>query len=351
MKNLKITLITFICIFAFACKKEKIEDTTKAIYYKNSPNSLDNLMIEVNMPEKNSVAYFYGSSDSLGAPSTVNSISYKVNSNDTIVNFILDDEKRPQIIYFSNNSGTKLNQLIKFEYISSDSTIISIYNYNWQNNTDSLLFQSRGKGDKAIKTYGLRLNSTTDIGTDILLAFGATGLSIAAVALLPGILFAAAGYTLGQSALAGVITAATFIASNSHANQQLQTQTNPNAPLSPTSGFIPNPTGTPTNPTGNKGKVLFYALSCYSGCTGSGGVGTQIRVEIENSNHELVASGSATVRDYSTPIPANCSAGQAGDLVLTLPVGGYYTTVYVGSSVAYYSNVYITENGCNIVSL
>lgn len=250
MKNLKITLIAITCIFAFACKKEKIEDTTKAIYYKNSPNSLDNLMIEVNMPEKNSVAYFYGSSDSLGAPSTVNSISYKVNSNDTIVNFILDDEKRPQIIYFSNNSGTKLNQLIKFEYISSDSTIISIYNYNWQNNTDSLLFQSRGKGDKAIKTYGLRLNSTTDIGTDILLAFGATGLSIAAVALLPGILFAAAGFTLGQSALAGVIAAATFIASNSNANQQLQTQTNPNAPQSPTSGFIPNPIGTPNYPVG-----------------------------------------------------------------------------------------------------
>lgn len=255
MKNLKITLITMICIFAFACKKEKTRDTTNAIFYKNSPNLQDNLISEVNMPEKNSVAYFYGSSDSLGAPASINSISYKINNNDTIVNIILDVEKRPQIIYFSNNSGTKLNQLIKFEYISPDSTIISIYNYDWINNTDSLLFQSRGKGDKSIKTYGLRLNSTTDLFSDLtttlLTTIGAAGIACAATAVLPGMLFYVAGFSLAQSALAGVISAVTLISSTSHANQQLQSQKNPKAPVSPTSSYIPNPTGTPQNPSGS----------------------------------------------------------------------------------------------------
>jgi len=350
-------MLLIITTFFTSCKKSQQENSInsdKVFFYENSPNNTDGLIAEVQLSKENANAFIYGTSDSTGSPAHIKSMVYKINNNDTVYNFVFDNLNRVKIVYAKLNNNN-LNQLIKFDYLTNDTVVTNIYKYNWITQTDSLLYQFKGKGSDQTKTYGARFSLSNLFKGDanaIVTAFIIVGLVYAG---LPTAIYAAGVWITGSTTagiFGGALTAITLVASTSGA-QEYQPIKNPAAPISPTSAsaIIPNPVGTPTNPVGSTGKVLYYALSCYSGCTGSSGVGTQIRVEIANVNHEIIASGTATVRDYTSPIPTNCDAGQPGDLILTLPTGGYYTTIYIGSNVAYYSNVYITEDGCNIVSL
>lgn len=372
MKNLRILTTILFCLVAFSCKKSNIGNSSDPIFniYKASASQHEGLLADVFDPSTKCKTYFYGNFNDSGVPKDVKSIVLEFNNTDTLYNYILDDNNRIYLTYGSLKNGTKLNNVVKITYPNNDSAFINLYNYNWSNNSDSLIKQIsiNYTANSAVTTYG-RLSQ--NLGGDDLSEFQNdiyqikdqhkkylfNGL-ITVNGVIGGICIIGSLPTFGGAgafcAAFGIISTALILFQPQLSDAAtLIPNTNPNVPNNPTSAsaIIPKPIGTPGNPSGHTGKVLYYALSCYSGCTGSGGVGTQIRVEIENSNHELVASGSATVRDSSTPIPTNCNAGQVGDLVLILPIGGYYTTVYVGSNVAYYSNVYITENGCNIVSL
>lgn len=374
MKNLKIITTILFCLVAFSCKKSNIGNSSDSIFniYKATVNQHEGLLADVFDPSTKCKTYFYGNFNDSGVPKDVKSIVLEFSNTDTLYNYILDDNNRIYLSYGSLKNGTKLNNVVKINYQNDDSASVNIYDYNWTNNTDSLIKQVtiNYRNNTATTTYG-RLGQV--LGGDDLQDFQQEvndisikfrkylfNGAIAVDGVLGGICIIGALGTVGTigvaclafSSLSTVLILFGDQIKNANA-ATLIPNTNPNAPISPTavSAIIPNPIGTPTNPRGHTGKVLYYALSCFSGCIGSSGVGTQIRVEIANANQEIIASGTATVRDYTSPIPTNCDAGQPGDLVLTLPIGGYYTTIYIGSNVAYYSNVYITENGCNIVSL
>ncbi len=99
------------------------------------------------------------------------------------------------------------------------------------------------------------------------------------------------------------------------------------------------------------GKVLYHARESFPG---GGGIYTkdrQIRVDVSDINGKLIASGTATVLDFASPVSTTCNGGQTGDLTLILPPGGYYTKMYQNNAGIYQSNVFITANGCIILPL
>ena len=89
----------------------------------------------------------------------------------------------------------------------------------------------------------------TKIVKTLVITVGAAALMATAVAAVSTTLFLIAGFGIAKSALAAVVIAASFVAS-ANTNQEINPNTNLNAPTSPTDGFVPDPKGTATNPTG-----------------------------------------------------------------------------------------------------
>ncbi len=256
MKRILKFVIVFATLLTISCSKdeENIVDDLKdetVKFYANNPNT-DGLLAEVKISDKNATAFFYGISNDSSEPRDINSISFVPNNTDTITNIILDNNKRPSIVTFNKKNGQKINTIVKYEYLTNDTISYSIYKYDWITHKDSLQFQAKTKDTYSIKTYGAR-------GFTIDANFRSTAVtlvsSLAVAAVVCGTIAvlgpAALGWAIANPALAlGGLTFAAGIIANASPNQQIQTTINHNAPTSPTSGTIPNPTGTPQNPVG-----------------------------------------------------------------------------------------------------
>lgn len=281
MKNLKLITILLITCFAFSCKKDKSNNTTnqaELTVYKNIANSNDELMATYYDPNTSSTSYIYGSTNSEGRGTIAKSMVYEKKGNDTLINVILDADLRPHFLYVSTRSGVKINQLFKFEYVSGDSIKVSFYKYNWLDGTDSLMAQYVTKDNNGRVLYGARVNGTND---NYIQQFAAV---VAAIVFMAGPVPIAAGLIVGFALEGGIVGGAlttlslALVSWLNTANGATLSNNLPPYPTSPTSVQIPNPIGTPSNPTGIPGPGTgtgTYTRNGYSGvmdvtCTLSG---------------------------------------------------------------------------------
>ncbi len=260
MKKLKILSILLFGILAFACKKdnniEKDDDFTKnLIFYLNTPNNSDGLLIEAKDTSSNGIIYYYGSSNSEGKIDKIQSIVYKRNKeSDTLINFVLDKQKRPYLIFLSKKSnGENLNYITKIEYLNNDSIKLNLYNYNWTTQQDSLIAQYICNDSSITQTYGnARIADEIDDikkqGDEIVKGFMKLLPPLIAT-VFTGSLFLLAGFAIAPAAFAAIITTSVFVLASP---PKYTINTNLNVPASPTAvgAIIPKPIGTPENPNG-----------------------------------------------------------------------------------------------------
>lgn len=286
MKNILKLGFIFTMLFTNSCSKDEEniveENKTTANLYSNSPNLSDGIQAEVFIPSENSSVFFYGDFDNLGIPNAQKSIAIKTGNE--ILNVIFDDNFRVKLSYKSHSDGTKENYIIKYDYPSNNLIQVSFYEYNWANNTDKLLYQNIVNDSNEVLTgnvtyAGKSLNSNNFFSIDnriklknaikkagevVSFALGA-GATIA----VPVVVIAAvnAGVFGIPIASAIIIAEIAFLALPSNANE-IKQNFNTNYPTSPTSGTIPNTTGTPTNPIGlqlfinSKWKIQFITNNC-----------------------------------------------------------------------------------------
>lgn len=250
MKNF---VYLFIASFLLlGCNQDKENDNGLMEYYENSP-SLDDGLIAKYTADDYSTVYLYGSSDENGKGNDLKSVAYKKADNDTLINIIFDDLDRPKLTYLSTTSGFKSNFIVKLDYEeSNDSIVVNHYKYNWETETDSLFASYKFKGQNGVVYYGNKTTNKND--AEFVAAWGA-------IIIIGVFCPIAGGYAVANligwgtfiGNVAGAFTIvglASSIWTNNVANASALTSI-PISPSSPTNGTIPNPTGTPSNPSGS----------------------------------------------------------------------------------------------------
>lgn len=263
MKNIKLISILLFTFLVFSCKKDKIDSKTlgtTAEFYLNKSSNEDGLLIEVRNAE--GIVYYYGTSNSDGKIDKIKSIAFKQNNiSDTIINFILDEQKRPYIVYLSNSKDNKkYDHVTKISYLNNDSIKLSLYKYDWATAQDSLIAEYVGDSTNMNQTYGnARISDELDDqlkkqADEIVKGFMGVGAQMV-VAAFTATIFVAAGFVGVPVAIATIITTGVFMIDFANASTPITYITTPNtkAPTSPTATntTIPNPIGTPEDPTGN----------------------------------------------------------------------------------------------------
>lgn len=263
MYNLKILIIALICVIFFSCKKENQERSPEfnvINVYGNLPNKTDALLADVYDASNSTTTYFYGSFNNNGVPKDIKSLILENKSSDTLLHYILDNSNRVTIAYSSLKNSTKLNTVIKMDYSVANQVTLSLYSYNWLNNLDTLIKQITydyinntgtivyGKIKTQTKSDDFEANELNPLKNGMLTnerIFGAAiFVSIGVCIVAPPICPTAAGFIIGSTIL---------LSGQIAKSAELKTIQNPIAPQSPTSSLIPNPTGTPANPTGIPG--------------------------------------------------------------------------------------------------
>ncbi len=265
---LSISFVTaFLIVINISCSDEEVsasKNEIAEIYYSNSVNTKDGLQAEYR-DNNGSVVYFYGTSNEERKPDSIKSIIISRPTTDTLTNIILDNKAKIKLIYYTNSDGIKYDEVNKFEYLSNDTILISIYDYNWTDKSDSLTYQFKIKDDVSTRTYR-KSNKRESNNDEVTLTWEdmkeavldqmksaafAKGLAIS-IGLL-GVALA-----LESGGLSMIIAGALISSLTSNPNPIIASELNLDAPVSPTSQFIPNPIGTPENPTGEINCDNFY---------------------------------------------------------------------------------------------
>lgn len=274
----KLRLFTlFLLVFCIItnCKKEErnnndISDKFSASVFRNLNNQNDGLIADIINLSDNTHLYYYGNFDAVGNPDSIKSLVYSRINNDTLVNIILDDSFRVRFIYNSYKSNNiKDKYLHKFDYISKDSLLYSIYSYNWSNKLDSLVYQTRVVNNNGTtqyeNLYGLRVSGILGDNLCSQAQLVATAISSAL-----GVLGATAiGYWGGLvinptfGAFAGIGVIVVWFA-NGACGQDLIQNANSNYPNSPNSGNTPNPVGSPDMPNKSKIPIIINKTNAFT---------------------------------------------------------------------------------------
>lgn len=260
MKIVKIFLFLAILISFFSCNKDddqEIISESPVNIYKGESNSNDGLQADVT--EGDYKTYFYGDFHQNGSPKNVKSIVLEKKLSDTLYNFLVDNQHRIYMAYTSLKNGNKLSRLVKMDFVDDNNAFMNFYDYNWNDNTDVLVKQIavNYENQTAISTYGKFgdddefMFSTSEIKKFLIKHSGIVGgVAIVATALTCG---GSAGLACGPALLA-VSTAVMLLNSNIVKADTLNPNL-PSHPQSPTNGTIPNPKGTPSDPTNDYGLI------------------------------------------------------------------------------------------------
>jgi hypothetical protein len=168
----------------------------------------------------------------------------------------VDDSFRVRFIYNSYKSNNiKDKYLHKFDYISKDSLLYSVYSYNWSNKSDSLVYQTRVVNNNGTtqyeNLYGLRVSGI--LGNNLCSQAQLVAASVSgAFGVLGSLGIGYLGATVINPTVGALAGIGLFVIwfSNGACGQDLIQNTNSNYPNNPISENIPNPMGTPNFPNG-----------------------------------------------------------------------------------------------------
>ncbi len=144
----------------------------------------------------------YGTFNNDGTPKQISNIRYIRHDNDTIVNFIINEQTGKLVMAIVEVNGQRLNTVTEFTSTGLENElIISFYNHDWNNGTSDLLYSAKYTKDGTSLTENpifISNKNTSDVfwGTFSVIA----GFSVAELALQAGLI--AGTSPLGTGALA-----------------------------------------------------------------------------------------------------------------------------------------------------
>lgn len=155
-----------------SCKKDDGDQLPAASYtttaYTNqtgNPNA-NALMLHVVNNNDHSVLNFYGTFDLDGNPTKLSSVVFQKENNDTTIYYLLNDTTgRLETSYFSV-AGIKNPIVFKYNYIQGNdhAFIFSIHQYDWSQNSDSLIYQTTVENNNGTVTSNPSyMAKTTDL--------------------------------------------------------------------------------------------------------------------------------------------------------------------------------------------
>lgn len=104
--------------------------------YKNQSNDPNANALQAQAKTNEATLNFYGKFDNERNPTTIETISYQKNGNDTLVNFIYDNSTSKISSIFLEVKDVKLPTLFKFTYPESGNYVnVQVVNYNWNTNS------------------------------------------------------------------------------------------------------------------------------------------------------------------------------------------------------------------------
>lgn len=250
-------IFLILILLVSSCKKNNTNDpmdidplSYKAKVFKNTTGNpfSNSLLAQVINSQLKFTLNFYGTFDSNNDPNLVQTISYSKDNNDTTVFLIFDTvSNRLQTVY-TEVGGVKQPIVLKHEYIvGSDTSLrLSIYTYNWSNNTAVLNFQTLVTAKSLSPMYLNR--SLKDIAFGLGVGIGVAGIvyTVANAAAIGAAIVAAAPAILVTMAATGAIILTLEFISNAQA-ADLDPNNGPLPPNTP----INNPTNGVNNPSPN----------------------------------------------------------------------------------------------------
>ena len=131
-------------IIGLSCKKSQpgYSDSGQLQIIKNSTlaNSRNALQAVYSSSDQSSKGYYYGTFNSNGVPDSIFQIVINKSNGDTSVNIFLDNQQRIKSIYLTY-AGIKSNSLLTFDYTTLGKTLVSVFQYNFNNDNSKLLYQ------------------------------------------------------------------------------------------------------------------------------------------------------------------------------------------------------------------
>jgi hypothetical protein len=263
--------VPLLLLFIFACKKE--EGIEPIIPTDNSGWTISSYLNQSSDPNANSLhaqlrndlgqhtINIYGTFDANGYPETTSSVTYKKDGNDTLVCFKFNEQSNKLETAYTEVNGVKQRYVIKHSYLpNNDSTVqISIYDYNWANNTAELLYDAtyRNSNNSTQTQLNYLKSSFSDylsgISAGIIIAeacFYGSGVGILGSAAGAAIIGAAGTIIVVGAAAVIIVGAIAIISGNANASEPNMTpypnntpvpnpviNTNPNLPSTPCLGF------------------------------------------------------------------------------------------------------------------
>jgi hypothetical protein len=126
-----------------SCKKDPpLEDpqppTIYASQFSGAPNG-EGIQAEIVNQQENITVRIFGSFDGQGKPDVSTSMTVERIGSDTTLNFLLDDFGRISSLYASFGGNIRDTMLHKFDYYDNDSVAYSVYSYNANSDSSSLI--------------------------------------------------------------------------------------------------------------------------------------------------------------------------------------------------------------------
>jgi uncharacterized protein (TIGR02145 family) len=255
---MRIFLVVFFALTLLSCKKDSgvPDDTpdpkanTIQVFKNTTGNPASNsLQAQIINTQYKFTLNLYGTFDANNNPLQVHTVVFKRANNDTTAFLTFDVTTNKLQTVFTEVAGVRQPIVLKHEYIPGNDTslILSVYNYNWSNNTSQLKFQTlltvnsqnpRFLNQRTMEEILFGLKVGVGVAGIVYTVANAAAIGTAIAAALPAIAVAAAA--------TGVIILATDLLSHANASE-LEPM---NQPL-PIGTPVNNPTNGTQNPTPN----------------------------------------------------------------------------------------------------
>ncbi len=159
-----IYLLLFLTLIIGGCKKSDTEINVvedSVTFFSADKNTIDAVVTTISNSSSKTKIWCFGSFGADGLHTSINSLLIDDLRQNFYTTIILDNSKRPTVLYNSTRNNQKENVLLTFQYPSSDTVVYNLYYYDWATGSDSLLQQQKININTmgSVRTFGTTATS------------------------------------------------------------------------------------------------------------------------------------------------------------------------------------------------